>query len=482
MSTVLVIDDDRTALQLVEKALQGRGMTVLTASNAEEGLAAVRRSSPDVLLLDVMLPDASGLDLVEQARALDPRLPVAFITISDDSHTAIEAIKRGAYDYLVKPLGVEDVQRVVERAIETRRRMETPLTTPALAEGDGDPHEHDPLLGRSPPMLEVYKEIGRIAAQDVAVLICGESGTGKELVARAIHRHSSRSGQCFLAVNCAAITETLLESELFGHEKGAFTGADHRRIGKFEQCRGGTIFLDEVGDMSPATQSKVLRVLQDQQFERVGGSDTIAADVRIISATNRDLERMIEEGRFRADLYHRLCGYRIDLPPLRERTADIVLLVGHLLGKFRKELGKDIEGLSPEAMELLTGYAWPGNVRELQTVLRTAVLKAAGPVLIPEAFADALRPPGKTVQAAGANALPTNLEAFVADRVQANSHELYAETLQMMEQYLVARVLRATGGNQSQAAKRLGITRGCLRNKIQALGISIGQVVKTGGP
>jgi two-component system nitrogen regulation response regulator GlnG len=482
MSTVLVIDDDRTVLQLVEKALREKGVQLHTASNAQEGLEALAKHVPDVLLLDIMLPDGSGLDLVTQVRALEPKLPVAFITVADDSHTAIEAMKRGAYDFLVKPLSVDDVQQVVLRAIETRRLMEVPVKIPEPDEPLGEFNHHDVMLGRSPSMMEVYKDIGRIASQDVAVLICGESGTGKELVARAIYQHSSRGGQCFLAVNCAAITDTLLESELFGHEKGAFTGADRRRIGKFEQCNGGTIFLDEVGDMSPATQSKVLRLLQDQQFERVGGSETIETDVRIISATNRDLEQMIDDGRFRADLYHRLHGYRIDLPPLRERGDDLLLLIGYFLNKFHKELGKDVEGMSPAAMEVLTRYTWPGNVRELQTVLRTAVLKTSGPVIAAEVLPDLTEPPKIAPAGGNGEAAADSLEAFVEDRQRAGSHNLYAEALQRMELYLVTRVLRETGGNQSQAADRLGITRGSLRNKIRALGISIGHVVEPGEP
>ncbi len=481
VSIVLVIDDDQTVLRLVQKALADTGMDLLMARNAREGLDAVRRHSPDVLLLDISLPDASGLDLIGQVRDIDPKLPIAFITVSDDSHTAIEAMKCGAYDFLIKPLSLEHVRRVVKHAMETRRLMDVPVTIPELDEIGDEIKEQDVLIGRSPAMLDVYKEIGRIATQDVSVLICGESGTGKELAARAIYQHSSRREQRFLAVNCAALSDTLLESELFGHEKGAFTGADRQRIGKFEQCHGGTIFLDEVGDMSPATQSKVLRILQDQQFERVGGSETIETNVRIISATNRDLEKMIDEGKFRIDLYHRLNGYRIDLPPLSERGADIKLLIGRLLAKFCKELRKDIQGVSPEAMARLVAYSWPGNVRELQTVLRTAMLKAAGPVLVPELLPDAVNNgflPRET--AADKVFLPGNLEDFIEEREKTGSRNLYAETLEMMEQYLLTRVLRETGGNQSKAAELLGITRGSLRNKIHSLGISIGHVVQLG--
>jgi DNA-binding NtrC family response regulator len=479
MSVVLVIDDDQTVLRLVQKAVQDTGADLLTARNADEGLESIRRHSPDVLLLDISLPDASGLELIGQVRNIAPKMPIAFITVSDDSHTAIEAMKLGAYDFLIKPLIPQQVRNVVERALETRRLMGVPVTIPDLDEIGDAGAEHDVLIGRSPAMLELYKEIGRIAMQEISVLICGESGTGKELVARAIYQHSLRSGQRFLAVNCAALSDTLLESELFGHEKGAFTGADQRRIGKFEQCNGGTIFLDEVGDMSPATQSKVLRILQEQQFERVGGSETIATNVRVISATNRDLEQMIEDGKFRMDLYHRLHGYRIDLPPLRARSEDMVLLIGYLLAKYGKELGKEIQGVSPETMELLTAYTWPGNVRELQTALRTAILKATGPIIVPELLPYTVCN-GPQAQAINESDifLPSDLEEFINERERARSHELYAETLEMMEQYLLTRVLRETKGNQSKAAELLGITRGSLRNKIHTLGISIGHVVE----
>ncbi len=478
MNTLLIIDDDPTVALLVDKALEGMPVKVQTAKTAGQGLAVVREKKPDVLLLDVALPDASGLELIGQILALDPGVAIAFVTVSDDSDTAIEAMKRGAYDYLVKPLSVDRVQRVVSRALETRRHAASGGELVEASTAIARPQDDTVFLGRSPAMLEVYKEIGRIATRDVPVLICGESGTGKELVAHSIHQHSSRSSEMFLAVNCAALTETLLESELFGHEKGSFTGADRRQIGKFERADGGTIFLDEVGDMSPATQSKVLRLLQEQQFERVGGRETIVTDVRILSATNRDLRSMIKDGAFREDLYHRLNGYRIDLPPLRERGEDIVMLTGYLLARFGRELGKEVQGIAPEAMEILTGYSWPGNVRELQTVLRTALLKATGPVLTPENLPETVQPTAAASRCEEEDFTPRNLALFVDQREKAGSHELYAETLEMVERYLIMRVLRETKGNQSKAAERLGITRGSLRNKIHALRITVGPSVQ----
>ncbi len=479
MPSVLVIDDDRYVLTLFQRVLKDSGLTVHVADNATDGMALLREVHPDVLLLDFLLPEGPSIELAKEVRQFDVRLPVIFITATNDSDTAIEAMKLGAYDYLLKPLDVGLVESLIERALETRRLMKAPVLMEKSETGDDD---SDVLVGRSPKMLEVYKQIGRVAAQDVTVLISGESGTGKELIARAIYQHSHRVGECFMAVNCAALTDTLLESELFGHEKGAFTGADRRRIGRFEQCDNGTIFLDEVGDMSPATQSKVLRLLQEQSFERVGGHETITVDVRLISATNRDLDRMIAEDEFRLDLFHRLNGFEIKLPPLREREGDLETLVDHFLKRFNKQLNKKITSVSPEALALLKRYPWPGNIRELQTAIRRAMLMATGPTIVPETLPLEVREnlpltPGAAPPNGDA---AVDLSQFVDGLVADGSENLYQETLQMMERYLVARVLRETHGNQSQAARRLGITRGSLRNKMRDLGIQIEQVVEEG--
>src|SRR6185436_8191775 len=312
--------------------------------------------------------------------------------------------------------------------------------------------------------------------------------TGKELIARAIYHHSTRRGKPFLAVNCAALPDTLLESELFGHEKGSFTGADHRRIGKFEQCNGGTIFLDEVGDMAPLSQAKLLRLLQEQRFERVGSNDTIQTDVRIITATNRDLEAMSEAGAFRPDLYYRLNGFTIKLPPLRERGNDLLLLIDSFLAKYSRELGKPLQRVSPDALKILTAYTWPGNVREMQSVLKKALLNMTGPILMPEFLPEEmrygtgvrsdLRSSGSEV--GSSSDLPQELAPFLDERLATGSESVYAESVEFMERYIVTRVLQATGGNQSRAARILGITRGSLRNKTQALGIKIGQVITSG--
>jgi nitrogen regulation protein NR(I) len=483
MASLLVIDDDRTVLLLVKKAFADSDLEIHCASDAESGMAALREHKPDVLLLDILLPEVSGMDLAREIRAIDIRLPVIFITATNDSDTAIEAMKMGAYDYLLKPLDIRQVRTLVERALETRRLMNSPVR---LQEAEADSEDSDVLVGRSPKMLEVYKQIGRVAAQDVTVLIRGESGSGKELIARALYQHSHRNGQCFMAVNCAALTDTLLESELFGHEKGAFTGADRRHIGRFEQCNGGTIFLDEVGDMSPATQSKVLRLLQEQKFERVGGHDTISVDVRLISATNRDLEQMIEENEFRLDLFHRLNGFEIQLPPLRERAGDLRLLLDHFLKRFNAQLNKNITSISPEALELMEKYPWPGNIREMQGAVRRAMLMATGPTIVPELLPkDILEymqtgsaPRRSTNGASSDEGCSVDLAEFLDERIASGSENVYQESLQFMERYLLTRVLRETQGNQSKAALRLGITRGSLRNKMRELGIQVGQVVE----
>ena len=476
MPQILVIDDDRTVLRFAQQAFADSDVRVQTASSAAEGMNAISAELPDVVLLDVMLPQISGLELAAQVRNKDPKLPIIFITAADDSDTAIEAMKMGAYDYLLKPLDMQNVQTLVHKALTTRRLMQVPVKM--VDAGTETVSTDDVLVGRSPQMLNVYKEIGRVAAQDVTVLIRGESGTGKELVARAIYQHSNRNQQTFMAVNCAALSETLLESELFGHEKGAFTGADRRKIGKFEQCNGGTLFLDEIGDMSPLVQSKVLRLLQEQSFERLGGTETIRTNVRIISATNRDLNKMVEDGRFRLDLYHRLNGFEIRLPALKDRTGDVELLLEHYLARLRQQLNKDVEGISPEAMERLLGYAWPGNVRELQNVLRRTLLKSAATVIVPDFLPDELLS-GQVSSAPITDEHDADMSAFVSQRRSQGSNNLYAETLEFMERYLLVRVLRDCDGNQSKAAERLGITRGSLRHKIRALGITIGQVVSS---
>jgi two-component system nitrogen regulation response regulator GlnG len=474
---LLVVDDDRAVRHSLRRIFEETSIEVVTASSAEEGLQMAGERHPDVILLDISLPDRSGLDIFTELHQRDAQVPVIFITAGEKSETVIKAMKLGAYDYLSKPLDSRQVRALVHRAIEIRRSNQAPAELPEPSDDD-DVREY--LVGRSSAMQEVYKSVGRVASQDVTVLIRGESGTGKELVARAIYQYSARSKGPFLAVNCAAIPESLLESELFGHEKGSFTGAESRRIGKFEQCSGGTLFMDEIGDMSPLVQSKVLRLLQEQTFERVGGNETIRTNVRIIVATHRDLDQMVKKGEFRADLYYRLNGFVIKLPPLRERTDDVLVLLQHFLRRFNRELGKQIHGISPEALELLLRYPWPGNVRELQSILKRSLLQTTGEVLAADFLPDEVRhwsANSTGFDTHGSTDTTPLTTDFIDNRIRSGTEDLYAESVSLLERSLITRVLQHTRGNQSQAAKILGITRGSLRNKIRLCGIAIEHVV-----
>ncbi|HWB08276.1 MAG TPA: sigma-54 dependent transcriptional regulator [Pirellulales bacterium] len=480
---MLVIDDDRSVLHVFKQVFQDSDVLLITANTSAQGLAALVESRPDVVILDIMLPDQSGLETIEQIYRHDPKVPVIFITSGGTSDTAIEAMKLGAYDYLLKPLDYVQVRALVERAVEIGRSMHVPvqMSEPAeLLAADSA----DVFIGRCPAMQEVYKAIGRVAPHDVTVLIRGESGTGKELVARALYHHSPRAAARFLAINIAAVPETLLESELFGHEKGSFTGAENKRIGRFEQCTGGTLFLDEIGDMTPLVQSKLLRLLQEQKFERVGGSETIETDVRVLAATNRELEAMVEKGEFRADLYYRLNGYTIKLPSLRERGDDLLNLLEHFMARFSQSLNKDVDGIAADALDVLTKYSWPGNVRELQSAVKQSLLQATGRVIVADNLPDEVRRNRKPPVHATAGPRPRGLkqlEHFIDESLEGGSVDLYASSLAQLEKYLFTRVLNHTGGNQSRAAKMLGITRGSLRNKIRSLQITIDQVVSCGG-
>lgn len=463
----------------METVFAATQVRVVAAPSAEEGLRQLPEAKPDVVILDIMLPDQSGLETFHRVHEFDSKLPVIFITAGGTGETAIEAMKLGAYDYLVKPLDVRQVKEQIQRALDIRRAMHVPVQ---LSEVGPAADGSDQFIGRCPPMQDVFKKIGRVAPHDITVLVRGETGTGKELVARAIYQHSPRARGRFFAINMAAIPDTLLESELFGHEKGSFTGAESRRIGRFEQCSGGTLFLDEIGDLSPLVQSKLLRLLQEQRFERVGGSETIRTDVRVIAATNRDLEKMVEDGDFRADLYYRLNGFTIQLPPLRERGDDLLLLIGQFIRVFAEDLGKPVLGISPEAMQILMRYSWPGNIRELQSVIRQALLQATGQVLLPEFLPaevrEGRRPSAASQPASGAE---LKLEAFIGEALNNGTEGLYAAAIAVVERYLLARVLERTAGNQSQAAKILGITRGSLRNKIRQHRIAVDAVVSTEG-
>jgi two-component system nitrogen regulation response regulator GlnG len=476
MGCVLLIDDDPALIpEQVRQAFPPPQHRVLVASSGGAGVDHVRADSPDVILLDLRLPDQSGLDVYQQIRAVDARIPVIFITMAKAADTAIEAMKQGAYDYLFKPLDLNQLRRVVGEALEVTRRMREPAI---VSETAADPDMEGVIIGSCPAMREVYKAIGRVAGQNVPVLITGESGTGKELVARAIYQHGPRAKAPFLALNSAAIPETLLESELFGHEKGAFTGADRRRIGKFEQYNGGTIFLDEIGDMPMALQAKVLRLLQEQSFERVGGNETVQTDVRLLAATHHDLKADSADGKFRPDLYYRLSVFTIYLPPLRERGEDLPLLVRHYLRRFSRELGREVQEIDPEALARLRAYSWPGNIRELQSVLKQALLRASGTILLP-AFLPELSVSAVESKPAASADTSLGLESFIRQRLVPDASDLYADTHREIDKFLLARVLEFTGGNQHQAARLLGIARQTLRQKLRDLGLHVTHSVET---
>jgi DNA-binding NtrC family response regulator len=467
MPKLLAIDDDRSVLHLIEQAFSKSCFSVLSAGCVRDGLELVKES-PDVVLLDMMLPDVSGLEAAGQIHSLNPNLPVVFMTTCNNSELTIEAMKLGAYDYLLKPLDLPALRGSVERALEIRRLMGDHTQT--LPQEDGN-YQADHMVGHSPQMQEVFKAIGRVAPQNTTVLILGESGTGKELVARAIYHHSVRNNGPFLAVNCAALPESLLESELFGHEKGSFTGAHQRRLGKFEQCTGGTIFLDEVGDMSPLVQGKVLRLLQEQQFERVGGTETVQTDVRVIAATNRDLKQLVADNKFREDLYYRLNGFTIKVPPLRERPGDLPILLQYFLRRFSRELGKDVREFSAEVFEVLLRYPWPGNVREMETVVRQCLLQSTGTVILPEFLPQTLHSNDLARKLTGGPS--SDLKLLIDQCLRDQTLQVYPLAVEVMERYLLTRILRHTNGNQSRASKILGITRASLRRKLHALHITV---------
>ncbi len=470
---LLVVDDEPNLLYSLKKGLESPDVEVLTAQTGCDGIAAVESHRPDAVVLDVRLPDMSGLDAFTEIRAIDSRIPVILVTAYSMTETAIEAMKRGAFDYLLKPVEFDRLQDVVTQALQVGRMSRVPAMFEM--EDEGIHTNVDQIIGNSPQMQEVYKAIGRVASQNVNVLILGESGTGKEMVARAIYQHSRRAQEPFLAINCAALPDNLLESELFGHERGAFTGADRRRIGKFEQVHGGTIFLDEVGDMTAATQAKVLRLLQDGTFERVGSNDTLRADVRIIAATNRHIEQMVEAGKFRHDLMYRLKVFTIELPPLRERSGDLVSLVEHFVRIYSREFGKTIRSIDEKALDLLQHYEWPGNIRELQGVIKFALLRCPGDVLTGECF-----PLGPEAHKAAltrlnerAPAHEESIRAYLRALLESGELDLYRRIHADIDRIILPEILSAVGGNQSQASELLGISRGTLRIRLADLKLTL---------
>ena len=472
MPKLLVVDDEPAVVDLIDRICRKLAVNVIAASTAAQGLSLSAREQPDVAFLGVVLPDRSGLDVLRELRQLDPKLPIVMMTANGGSDTAIKAMGLGALDYIVKPPNAQELSKLVEQSLEIRRLMNEPVQVDAIA---GSAVSGDAMIGRCPAMQSVFKAIGRVAAQNVPVLIRGESGTGKELVARALYQHSNRREGPFLAVNCSAIPESLLESELFGHEKGAFTGAERTRIGKFEQCTGGTLFLDEVGDMNAVLQSKLLRVLQEQAFQRVGGNETIQTDVRVISATNRDLELMVAEKLFREDLFYRLDGYTIELPPLRAHGDDLAALADHFRRVANADLGRNVQRVSDEAMRLMLDFDWPGNVRQLQAVVRQGVLQTTGSVLLPAFLPRAVHGP----KTPAPDATDADLDTWIKNSLTAGSKTLYDDVIADVDRRVISSVLQHTGGSQSETAKILGMSRTTLRAKIDRLGIRIGRIVET---
>jgi two-component system nitrogen regulation response regulator GlnG len=477
MSKLLLIDDEADVQYSFRRIFDSPEIELTTASSGEEGLQLLSRIKPDLVLMDVRMGGMTGLETLRRIREIDPRQLVILMTAYGTTQTAIEAMKLGAHDYLLKPFDIPKLKEVVVNALKAAHDMRQVVSYQPLLESED--YEQG-IVGRSEPMQQVFKLIGQVAASDATALITGESGTGKELVARAIYHHSNRSERPFLAVNCAAIPEPLLESELFGHERGAFTGATLQRVGKFEQCNGGTLFLDEIGDMTPATQTKILRVLQNGTFERVGGNAPIKVDVRIIAATNKPLEEAVAARQFREDLFYRLNVVRIPLPPLRERREDIRLLVNYFLKKFARDQDRQPKSISANAVKKLEQYHWPGNVRELENVIRRALVVTKGDAILLSALPPEIVSQETAVVTVGqpAAAAPAGDSAGANDAT-ALARRLFQwarkdpklKIIPAVERELVIQALKETSGNQVQAAKMLGITRATLRKRIEKFGI-----------
>ncbi|MGH7899341.1 MAG: sigma-54-dependent transcriptional regulator [Candidatus Binatia bacterium] len=471
-SRILIAEDEESIRFVLTRALEGRGYHVRAYSEGLPALAALRAGGFDLAIVDIRLPDVSGLEVLSRTR--DEALDVPFLVMTAEStmQNAIEAMKRGAFDYLTKPFDIEEVQLLVERALGLRRlslmveNLKEEMR-PQYTPGSG-------LVGKSPAMQEIYKTIGRVAESDATVLIQGESGTGKELIARALHFHSGRSGP-FVAVNCAAIPRELLESELFGHERGAFTGAVERSLGKFEIADKGTLFFDEISEMPTDLQAKLLRVLQEHEFMRVGGRESIRSDARIISATNRELLDLVRANRFREDLYFRLNVVPITVPPLRARRGDVPELVRYFIDKINREMKSQIAGLSGDAEKLLLDYPWPGNVRELENALIRACVLAGGRMLTADDFPLSGGPAAAPPSASPAfdDLVRRKLREILNQHGDVLPSDLHALAIAWVEKPLIEFVLDRTSGNQVRAADLLGINRNTLRKKISSLGVAL---------
>lgn len=465
MSKILVVDDEPAMLAAFEEILGNLQHEVVAARRAETALEQFAADSFDLVILDVHLPGMSGLEALRRIKHDRPKVPIIVMTGHGTMNTAIEATKLGAFDYQLKPFEPEAMLATIQRALEGVRLMHGKVAFGAEAAASA----REAIIGQSPAMQEVYKAIGRVARTDAGVLIRGESGTGKELVARAVYQHSLRADKPLVVVNCAAIPETLLESELFGHERGAFTGAIGQRIGKFEQASEGTLFLDEIGDIPPGVQAKILRVLQDRSFQRLGGNQTLRSNARVLAATNRNLEKAIAEGKFREDLFHRLDVFSIRIPPLRQRAVDIPALVDYFLERFACELGIEKPLLADEALCVLRAHAWPGNVRELEHCIQRVLISTGGHPIHAADVSLLLRPtePGASAGLAGAgDDLLRELVRHHLDSAGVGD-PVYDRFLQKVETLLITEALRRTKGNQTYAARLLGLPRQTLFDKLQ---------------
>jgi two-component system NtrC family response regulator len=453
METILIVDDEKNYLVVLEALLRPEGYEILTANNAHDALRLIKASDLDLMVTDVKLPRMGGMELLEESKKLKPDLPVIVMTAYGTIEMAVEAMKMQAYDYITKPFKNEELKLTIRKALHNYRLIkENRLLSEALS----DRYSYGNIIGKSKLMLKIYDMIRKVAPSKASVLITGASGTGKELIAKAVHYDSPRKDRPFISVNCGALTETLLDSELFGHEKGAFTGAIALKKGRFELADGGTLFLDEVGDMPPPLQVKLLRVLQEMEFERVGGTRTIKVDVRVISASNRNIKEDVVNGIFREDLFYRLNVMQIEVPPLRERPEDIRLLVDHFIEKYSRGEGKNEVKLSPEAWKILYNYSWPGNVRELENIIERAVVLNSGGRIESEDFPVELT--GKSEE--------LDIDRFIPGNVPLQ------QTLENIEERLIRRALDYCNHVQAQAADMLGISRHVMHYKMKKYGIS----------
>ena len=474
MDEILIIDDDDQLRKSFEKLLTEEGYSVQGAPSGELGLKLVQHELPDLVILDMRLPGMNGLETFQALYEIEPKLPVIIMTAYGTTETAIEATKMGAFDYIFKPFDIPDMLKIIGQALEAGRFMRSPVDLDAMPEQAS----REAIIGRSKPMQDVYKAIGRVSPTDATVLIRGESGTGKELVARAVYQHSLRAKKPFLVINCVAIPETLLESELFGYEKGAFTGAAHRRVGKIEQANDGTVFLDEIGDMPFSIQAKILRLLQEKSIERLGGRQTIPVDVRIIAATNRDLEAAVAGGRFREDLYYRLKVVTLWLPPLNGRPGDISLLTEFFLSRYSEEAVINNPGITEEAKAMLNSYPWPGNVRELANIIQKALIFNRSVPLSPEDISQAIGgkvPDKEAVSEAGDQTIRKWVCAVLSSKSEENMFDFCMDRFASI---LISEALNFTGGNRSKAAKLLGLSRPTLYSRIEKYGLKLETLVK----